>query len=159
MEISNDIKAKFFAMYLYQEVWCNDIFYVPMRLNTEKIKMQDCDQDYLLLRDISQLENTEIEAICKGIGLYHAEVVERDAECILVVDDSYSVGFYLDGTIVMYKGHGLHRKPYWNDIDRLYSSLICYGVVKPFTYLQDNHPITLSVDELISIGWVKIKGA
>lgn len=62
--------------------------------------------------------------ICKRIGLYNAIVFAKDLTCISIVDDSYTVGFYYDGTVVMYK----YKTPYWNDIRTIYRELDKLGL-------------------------------
>jgi hypothetical protein len=86
------------------------------------------DEWVLSLRSIDQLTDDEITKLMNSIGLMWPEIDSKDSESILIVDDSYSVGLFFDGTVVMYKGHGLHRKPYWNDIKRIYDGLISIGI-------------------------------
>jgi len=120
----------FMSQYLWQKVFISPKEkFNPVLLTPQDLEFRVPEfGGYLQLRSIEQLTDEEITELMYSIGLRWPEIDSKDDDSILIVDDSYSVGLYFDGTVVMYKGRGMQRKPYWNDIKALYDGLIQLGV-------------------------------
>jgi hypothetical protein len=158
-------KEKFMALYLEQDVIVLPCFMSrdPNKicqttvLTTGLLNVHKHNQSYLLLHTVKHVKNKEFEAICRGIGLQNAKVVERDNEVIMVVDGLYYIGFYTDGTVVMYIYENLHQKPVWNYIDLLYQALRGMKVLTKFTTIISGEVKTYEVEEILSNNWAKVK--
>jgi hypothetical protein len=138
--MNDKIKSLFFSQYALQEVWCNDIFYVPIRLSFDKIQHQfETDKDYLLLRDISQLTDDEKKVIAKYS--YFGDNIPLSNVDALFSD-------------YLHKASIINGASWWVIQDYLRS----IGTLLPFTYLSEtNQPITLTPAEIIDLGWAKFQ--
>lgn len=178
--ISNSVKAQLFALYYGQAVakWINqDTLFAVSSLTFQ----YDEDVDYLQLRSVSDLTNDESIVVAKTMYSFpdwiskdipfevkrFKELSSRDpaetdvsftaitmgkttGKYHLKIYDGF--GFYLGyETPEMLKSIPLHG--YLPVIDYLRS----IGIALPFTYLSTNHPITLSVQEQVELGIIKLK--
>lgn len=94
----------------------------------------------LLLKPLSAMTNEEAITLGRSIGLYNAAILCRDSECIVIVDDSYTLVVKFSGIITMHK----NSNPYWEDIQRLYDDLRSQGYAIPWR--------KYSVEQLIEAG-------
>lgn len=133
METSK-VKAQFFSMYLGQQILkaCDGCSRVEIQPNDLK---GISDSTYLLLRTVEQLTDEEKQIIADRMQWYPEDVID-----------------WINGDC----GHG--------DYENLYTWLPCLdilralGILLSFTYINEQgKPETLQPDEIVSIGWAKIK--
>jgi len=128
-------KALFFAQYLFQPILTlagrkNEMFKLStFDINENKIA------GTLFLRTVDQLTDGEKVIIAELMQIYPEDVID-----------------WINGDC----GH--------DDFENLNTWLPCYdilkafGIILPLTYLnEENKPVTLQPDEIISLGWAKIK--
>ncbi|ASU34382.1 hypothetical protein [Mucilaginibacter xinganensis] len=127
---------------------------------------------FLLLRTVDQLTDDECVNIAAIVGenpfnRYRNMVVTRDFKItgfpyIAVSHKNIKQRFNIDCTHINFSMYEMDEdisgqidmKPY-ACIDYLRS----IGILLPFTYLTPDHkPVTLQPDEIIKLGWAKIKG-
>jgi hypothetical protein len=134
-------KALFFSQYLGQEVLglitdVTDIFFIDFE--SLNINMSYFKDSFLILKSVKDLNDTERLNI--GIVAFPMFVPfpEKDHDTLRKL-----------ALTVLDRGHlG----------SRTHQALVRYGVLTPFTYLNENNqPVTLQPDELISKGWAKIE--
>jgi hypothetical protein len=89
---------------------------------------------YLLLRSLEQLSDEEKQMIADIMQFYPEDVID-----------------WINGDC----GH--------DDFDNLWTWLPCFdilrsiGILLPFTFIHNNKPVTLSVEDILKLGWAKIK--
>jgi|ERR1700744_649149 len=116
------------------------VFYLDMLTKPKTAPFpQIMEGDHVLLRTIDQLTDDEIIVLCI---LFYGEI-RRDK--IIAATERYKKNLY---------------NYFLGDINSLttiiYQTLIRMGILLPFTYLNEqNQPVTLTPDEIISKGWAK----
>lgn len=146
MTISNSVKAQFFALYLNQPVWLRHSYkkeHLPINLNPKILWNYEEADGYLQLRSVSDLTDEESLNVYSIFHLKNGKQDHSDLDDILRIGKSLSRSTWtlcspLD-TLIMH------------------SYLRSIGIALPFTYLDESHhPITLSVEELVNLNWVKM---
>jgi len=137
---SNKVKAQFFALYIGQNcrrMLNETVMFPPDKVNgavITNISDGKYPESYVELRDLDQLTDEEKQIIGKFI-FKSATWENKDVVPYLIRSIRY---YSLD-----YK---------------LGQLLISFGLLIPFTYLsEDNKPVTLSPNEIINLGWAKVK--
>lgn len=148
-EMNSENKAKLFAQYYNQTVLFNPDIDHLMVLNSTTLGDHH-EGDCLLLTPLSDITDKDAIEVAHNVGMINAFVSERDSEVVMVVDDSYYIGIYSIGVIVMYKGLGLNIKPYWSDTQKLYDKIRSKGYALPW--------LNYSVEDMVQAGWIKLKG-
>lgn len=144
LENTLENKGIFFAEYWHQAVMRSSLWRKSSNVPSLPVQFEFVTETkYLELKSFSLITNQDAIKIGRSVGLANAEVVGRDKECVMVVDDSYSIGLFATGVITMYKGLGLNLKPYWQDLNKLYTVAKSLGY-----YVGDGKEI--------KYGWVKI---
>lgn len=140
--ISNSVKAQLFALYFNQRVFRYDhLIGRDYTVNYSSIKKinHGC---YLQLRSVSDLNQLEIEIIKYNI---------------LGLSTSDGLDVRKNGDYVVYKQNNEVRYPLVEKANIVHQYLRSISIALPFTYLNEsNHPITLSVEELVNLNWVKM---
>jgi len=138
MTISNSVKAQLFALYFNQNVYHTDVWEdgatdILDITRLEFLISQTTDIAYLQLRSVSDLTDDEAVHVAKFQDLEYTDNVD------IIGETKYKIS-----------------KMWLNFLTADYLHSI--GIALPFTYLnENNHPITLSVEELINLNWIKIK--
>lgn len=133
-----EAKALFFAQYYGQQIieHADDYFVLSILPVAGRFIDRINDNMILLLRTVEQLTDEEAHTVC-----------------LLAYTPLYDHKMDKD-TIRL--GKGVLNLPHLSEKTATYLKLI--GVLVRFTYLnKENKPITLSPDEIIKFGWVKIK--
>jgi hypothetical protein len=155
--ISQETKAKIFALYLNQDVLVT-AFGRVIKLTIPELnavlKYDTENWSFLQVRPISALTDEELKMMCNAIGLARI-TIHRHENRITIRDDSYTVYFFYDSIIQTLK----NNMPYIDqDIFRLYDCLRQLSIALPVTVLENNTPRTYSVQELIDNGVFKVEG-
>lgn len=109
----------------------------------DQVGQCDIENATLLLRDISQIQDSEAIELAKIFG-YETDFFNGT--------DQLRYGRNISEGILMPDFSG------WSTIIIMAIDwLRSIGILIPFTYIQDGKPTTLSPAELIELGWVKIK--
>lgn len=137
-QLSENVKQNFCANYLGQEVFMTDNYIKPTNLSVVHLANI---KGYLLLRKVEQLTDDEVTIIAKitgidkqlryAVGYRHREVKEY------LSSYSYRFHFSTSGIVLDY--------------------LRSIGILLPFTYFQDGNPKTLTPEQIVERGWVRIK--
>lgn len=126
------IKSQLISQYFGQRIWHIGLMQPQLINGYSLLKYEKVEDSYLLLRDVSQLEDSEMDVIAelKGYKFWTDEYKQK----------------LINGTLIL--NH------------RCYEYLKLIGVATDFTYLNSNNqPETLSVEEQIKMGFIKIKEA
>lgn len=127
-------KELFFAQYLGQKcaVRIDDLFIYTI---THTFLYKDVSDRFLLLRTVNQLTDDEKAIIADRMQIYPEDVLD-----------------WINGDCGQDYFENLHT---WLPC---YDILKAFGILLPFTYLDETgKPVTLSVDEIIALGWAKVK--
>jgi len=129
MKIENQIKARFFALYLDQQVFLTDNYKNPVTLCAVHLAGIS---GYIQLRDVADLTDEE----CENVGILHH----------WHKGDPYNTKKVLQAMSD-------------NNLGLLYEIadyLRSISILLPFTYLDENNqPVTLSTEEILKLGWAK----
>ena len=144
----NAIKAKFLALYLGQKV----LFHPVERIAPVKLAHYDLQVDkegfeksYIQLRSIADLTDGEIKICAKLLWDKWDEATETKVYLVIEMIREYLIN------------ENLELIPFYANC-RLTDYLRSIGILLPFTYLNDqNEPITLTPEQIIEKGWVKVK--
>lgn len=175
-------KQLFFAQYLEQRVAIQKSFGYAQILNSRFLD-GGIDNSHLLLRTVNQL--TDREAV--QIARFAHQMPDTNFEvkrCDDLIHVQHTDNYGITSHISLYKNYGsVNANVHFNktekeafstykanigEINRSarlpvpYIAICDYmrsiGILLPFTYLsEENKPVTLQPDEIISLGWAKIK--
>lgn len=147
-QLSEKTQSQFYAQYLGQKVLrhsdykkddeCMELEYVHLS--------DDWMRHYLLLRKVEQLTESEISTLLTAIGW--------DFNIKYILDFSAYIS-HCGIACINFDGTSDEQVDEINNIGVDYLRSI--GILLPFTYLQDGNPRTLTVEQIIELGWVKIK--
>lgn len=132
--MNNQIKALWMAKYVGQVVyrnayWQQDVATEELWFGTLNF-LSNISQGILLLRTVDMLTNEETK----------------------IIRESHNWPEITDVRLV------LSNRIKGNSLSSEFQYLLRIGILLPFTYLnEDNQPITLTPDEIIALGWAKIK--
>lgn len=153
--MNDKIKAQFIAQYLGQPMYVHpeytgDAITLGYKNEICIITLADAvaNQHYaLLLRTVDMLTDEEVITIANMYGWGDTDITkDRFDERILQ--------FKIDLPCIEIPGYK-HRH-----LKFVFDYLIRIGILLSFTYLNDqNQPVTLSPDEIIEMGWAKIKAS
>ena len=141
-------KALFFAQYLGQKVFTHkdlECFNDKSLSEIDATYLQSgsnrLSSGYLLLRSVSQLTDEEIITIATII--FGDKI--NDIQKLLTrdgVENIFTSGCNTSGQKML----------------KIFDYLLRIGILIPFTYLDEtNKPVTFQPDEIIALGWAKIK--
>lgn len=158
-------KAQFFAQYYGVDgIAFSDGYEQAFTVSTITINSEN---EYLLLRSISDLTDEHIRIILDELRYEGFEIEEKNIDGqvlkIRLVHNIASlhvinVTLYLGGILTFNYDDIYYRHYGEKDCTICNNILMKLGYLLKFTYLDEtNNPITLSTDELINLGWVKIK--
>lgn len=128
-------KAKFFALYYDQKcaVRENDFYIYTI---TPAFLDNNIEESHLLLRTIDQLTDEELVNL--------SIISDKDAE-----DEFEKESHIINGEYIV----DCLKKDARVDL-QVYDYLRSISILLPFTYLDNNTPTTLSVDDILGMGWV-----
>lgn len=168
--MNDKIKAQFFAQYLGQNIYSAEGHESEEYLSVSPAALNWPIYGYLLLRTVDQLTDDEIInlSITGGVDIKAIDEenpINRHTEFGTIEvnywnqsegeeRENYLFKFTIDKeTCEVWDNYGLSRQA-------CYQYLLRIGILIPFTYLNDeNKPVTLTTDEIIALGWAKIKEA
>lgn len=137
-QLSENVRQQFCANYLGQRIFMTDNYIKPSVLTVIHLAHL---YGYLLLRKVEQLTDEEVTIIAQitgideqlryAVGYRHREVKEY------LSSYSYRFHFSTSGIVLDY--------------------LRSIGILTSFTYLQDNKPQTLTPEQIVEMGWMRIK--
>lgn len=169
---SEKIQSQFYAQYLGQKVLrhsdykkddeCMEIQYVHLS--------DDWMRHYLLLRKVEQLTDEEAHILMQ-IAFYHPDNELIDAKECGAGDGDYNLdgSWWLEASCRCWNGAlgvtpllGFTLTDEDDKCEVVYNTIGCIdylrsiGILLPFTYLKDGNPKTLTPEQLIEFGWVRV---
>lgn len=163
--MDSKVKALFFAQYLNQEVYQHDDW---KEFNDKSCKELDptylqtgsnrLNGGYLVLRGVEQLTDDEAMTIAK---IYDDEcewIVDSESKgCVVLKSPIETMWVWKDYSEPIFEVEDKEGSVTSYRINYAYAYLQAIGILLPFTYLDENkNPVTLSPEQIIELGWVKI---
>lgn len=175
----NQIKAKLFALYYGQEVvsyptWDNKLMKPEWYIRSSVLGEIHLDGYYLLLRGIESLTDDEATTLAY-LAQYHPSIEDYCKDDVWIGEgDNYpDGGFALEMGCRCWEGklriepdfhiwlesedEEMYKEFVYNTL-AIHDYLRSIGIALPMTYIDENNqPVTMSVDEQVQKGWIKIK--
>lgn len=150
MENTLGNKAKFFALYLDQEVYCIEGWNRGVMIcDAHKLIKEEFNylkKSFLELKPISSISDDDAIEVARLCGLANACIIESTEDRLGIYDDAYMLRINYNGYIYLLKNGSLYHQ----------MALKCYDFLRSKGYSLPW--MGLSVEKLIEYGWIKLKG-